>query len=750
MNLLSLEPYINLVVALFGLAYPIILQVIARLDEKYESENVIKLLKSEMAWKLFNASLIASVFSIVVWSLNFEPIITNTWIDRVLNNSASIVVVTTTMFLIFCFIHFIRKILVYYNPYELIPYLKIKLKVRDSNIQYFAVLADILLLTIKRKQTNLSRTLSDIFYLEFKHIRDSSENTPITYPALYYETVYRAIEELAILKEKRNYFLAKRASGGIWLLGEQTGKSISDKTYYWLWQNLLLAIRYKQDDLIVNHWETCHQYYWLNFYSALEDNIYTVTSPDDIHNNPEIKLRLKESRKFKEFHFALGGLLMYKKRYKCIKRLFDFTLSEPAQHFLLPNTMQEIIDFYNQIRDPYGNIYLSISDIYPFPELDGVKADWQIQRWIMSFLAVLFLRQYTIKPYLTLIKPLGYPAIPKSQRRKKEWLETIASLKILLRELLDNEKVLLALNLEFITIEWCEENRLIYPLSFLEEFEKQLNQKYLGDSINLEVSHDRINNFFTKTTDIIESTINNLSILPHAGSIEKNQFEIFSADGGKMLQSKDVFSIDPEIEYINYDSILAEKVSNKIKEFYAQTFLFKTTRTYILRPEDLFKGVEKIAKSEEYVIINFGIYLNYHINSLNIIGLRGDSFLNLPIYSFVNSQLVKNSLYILKKRDLPFVVTCEISNTVVQKYGLKKISDNYNLFASVINLTDRPTSFLEELDQNTSLDDLKKSVMLCIFIFVEFLWKRNIEVTQLIQYSEYSQKGIVNSLDDIR
>src|SRR5690606_40903344 len=70
-----------------------------------------------------------------------------------------------------------------------------------------------------------------------------------------------SIEELAILKDKRNYLLEHRTSGEIWLLGELQGKEISENTYSWMWRNLLLAIRYKQDDLIINHWETCHQYY---------------------------------------------------------------------------------------------------------------------------------------------------------------------------------------------------------------------------------------------------------------------------------------------------------------------------------------------------------------------------------------------------------------------------------------------------------------------------------------------------------
>ncbi|MBL7931721.1 MAG: hypothetical protein JNL60_07460, partial [Bacteroidia bacterium] len=135
------------------------------------------------------------------------------------------------------------------------------MKKTEPDLKYFSALSDLLLQSIRTQQTTYSRTLSDFFYTAFKKVRDNFTNEPVVYPELYYETVYRAIEELAILKEKRNYLLEHRTSGGVWLLGEMQGKEISEITYAWLWRNLLLAVRYQQDDLVMNHWETCHQYY---------------------------------------------------------------------------------------------------------------------------------------------------------------------------------------------------------------------------------------------------------------------------------------------------------------------------------------------------------------------------------------------------------------------------------------------------------------------------------------------------------
>ena len=55
-----------------------------------------------------------------------------------------------------------------------------------------------------------------------------------------------------------------------------------------------------------------------------------------------------------------------------------------------------------------------------------------------------------------------------------------------------------------------------------------------------------------------------------------------------------------------------------------------------------------------------------------------------------------------------------------------------------------------ENKQDKSDDEMRKSVLLNIIISTEFKWKKNIEVIQLRQYSEFFQKGIANKLDDVK
>lgn len=746
--MITIEPYINIIIALLGLAYPILLQVIARLDEKYESENIATLFKTEWEWKAFRYTLVASLISVFIWSFKFEPLIEIKGLNFLIENSATLLIVLSATLLVISFFFFVGKVLKYYTPYSMIPYLIKGHDTSKSEIKFFPALADLLLLSIRKQQTNISRTLSDFFYSAFRSVREKPDNIPVIYPDQYYDTVYRAIEELSILKEKRNYLLEHRTSGGIWLLGEMQGKEISEKTYLWLWRNLLLAIRYNQDDLIVNHWETCHQYYSYSLPYIHKEYDNTTTS-FQVSNQTEVDKRLSERKKFIEFHYALGGLLTYKKRYSCIKRLFSYTQSQPPKYELLPESMQEIFSFYFEVRDPYDRSYTWISHQYPFPELSGISSDGVIKKWIASYMAILFLRQYTIVPYLITMKPQDFPAIPATQGEIKNWIDGLDFFKNLIIEHLENKELLKTLNLEFITQSWCDENDKPYPTAFIDTFKNSLEEAYENNALNLTLSEDKIGQFKDSTKEILESAFQSLNPINNATSISDTDSDKWYVNGQRMLQSKDAFSENPEAHHMEFNSFLGTVAAKSLKEGLSEVFLRKNSKSYLLKPEDLFKAIDLLKVDEKYVIVNFGINLDQFINQIKVPKLSSEAYKKIKIHSFNGSYIVRDSLFILKLSDLPNVTSRPIEDTVIEKYSLEKISDSMNLYCSVLDMNQVSEEIFKENEQNKSEDEIRKSVLLSIIFSIEYKWKRNIEVIQLRQYSEFRQQGIANKLEEI-
>ena len=88
----SIDPYINMIIALLGIAYPILIQVIARLDVKYESQNITDLFKTEWEWKAFRYTLVASLISVFIWSLKLEPLIQIKQLNFLIENSSILLV----------------------------------------------------------------------------------------------------------------------------------------------------------------------------------------------------------------------------------------------------------------------------------------------------------------------------------------------------------------------------------------------------------------------------------------------------------------------------------------------------------------------------------------------------------------------------------------------------------------------------------------------------------------------------------
>jgi len=739
--------YITVTITLLGVAYPILLQVIARLDEKYSSEKIVGLFDNEIEGKLFRWLLISSLILIVIWTLKLKPLIQINGLNFLINNSANILVGLSAVLLVVSFFFFTRKILIYYTPTKFTQYLRKKHNEAKNDFKYFDALSDILLLSIRQQQRNLSLTLSDFFYDAFRNEREKFKNEPVEYPDIFYDSVYKAIEELAILKEKRNYSLEYRTAGSIWLLGEMQGHEISNKTYIWLWRNILLSIQYQQDDLIVYHWQTAHQFYTYNL-QYIHENYDNSTGTFQVSNQEEVNKRIAEREKFIEFHYALGGLLTYKKRYNCIKRTFNHTNSQPPKYELLPESMYEIFNFYIKVRDPYDREYTWISHQYSFPGQSGLHADSVVKKWIFSYMAILFLRQYTIVPYLITMKPLDYPAIPKTQGEIKGWIDGLDFFKRLVSEHLENKELLEGLNLDFITKEWCKKNDKIYPLEFIDEFKSTLQEAYDNNALTLPISEVKILQFKKSTTNRIEGVIDEISVISNSKAIE-GESDKWYVNGQRMLQSKDAFSDNPEVHHLEFDSFLASVLSRRIVEGLASTFLYKRTKSYLFKYTDFFNAIDKFELTDNHFIVAFGVNIENFINQHKVAGLSTEKYKETNIYSFIGSQLVNNSMFILRKSDLPFISTKPISDEIIEKYSLKKISDKINLFSSIIDLNDTSEEIYNENKEGKEDDEIKKSVLMSIIISVELLWKKNIDVIQLIEFSEYRQKGLPNELKEI-
>lgn len=743
----SVDAFIYIFIGILGVAYPILLQVVARLDEKYSSDKITELFDKETVKKQFEFTLYITFLLLVVWSLKLAPLFQIEGYDYYIENSASIFLSISTVLLVVVFILFVRKIMIYYNPTKVIQYLKDCNDKSEMKLDYFVALSELLLLYIRQQKVNYTKTLSEFFYLSFRKIRQEQSNQRVVYPDHYYDIVTKAVEELAILKEKRNYFIEHE----IWLLGKEQGCEISDKTYRQMWQNINLAVRYQQDDLIVHHWETCHQYYEYNL-PYISPKYDSSDSELQVSNEDAVGKRKTERQQFIEFHYTLGGLLLYKERYSCINRLFGYTQNNPPKYELLPDSMDTIFKFYFKLSNFYNRSFENISYVYPFPELSGQNANFIVKKWIMSYMAILFLRQYTIEPYLTTMRPFEFPSVPSTQGEIKHWIDNLDFFEILVSMHLKNIALLKVLNIDFISQKWCDRNGKIFPVTFIHNFKKILEKAYTINARNLPLSATKVSKFNISTTSIIEQTFNKLQLVNNTIRIDENSSDRWYVNGSKDVISKDAFSDAPEVSFLDYDTYQATGIADNLINCLSQGFLIKTTKSYLLKSEDIFKAIDKLNINEDFIIVNFGVDLNSCYNLLKRADPLSDNYNSARIVSFEGTRLTNGAVFILKKCDLPNISSLEIPNEILKDYSLTPTESVLKLYPTVVDLNEIPSSskiFIENRQGYTE-DQMRKSALIFIFLSIEFKWKKTFEMVKLNVYYEYLQKGIINKVDDVK
>ncbi|MBK8369543.1 MAG: hypothetical protein IPL10_19760 [Bacteroidetes bacterium] len=381
-----------------------------------------------------------------------------------------------------------------------------------------------------------------------------------------------------------------------------------------------------------------------------------------------------------------------------------------------------------------------------FPGVDGMNSDSMKQKWVIRYLSILFLRQYKIKPYLTTMRPLAVPDIKLEQSEMRQLIETMDFFKQQLVETLADDLILKKLNLDFITPEGCKLSGIPYPVDLVDQITTHFKKSYENKAINAEPDSEKVQQFYDSSTAILEEAIDSYSEINN--SIEDANADKWYINGIKMLYSKDAFVKNPEASYHEWESFAGRNGSILIKEGIASTFSYKTSITYIIKYEQIFKAIDQLKINSDYVLICFGINIENLQRQYPVNGLSLSSYNGVSIYEFESYGAIKSAIFVLKKEDLPEISTKELSGEVVAEYSLENRGKRHKIYSSVLNLNTAADSVKQDLKIDEG--DIGKSVILNLMFALEVKWKRMMNVIQLITYSTYEQNGILNELSDIK
>lgn len=737
------------IIGIFTFATPLILQTISRIDDKYESTLLAKLFVKDWVCRTFIGIGIGSFVSLLLWMLNLPRVVDwgvlNVWID----NSASLILLISVIALIVAACGILYLTYTYYIPKKLVARLQKQCNTHLNERIYFDGVSKVLNYSISKADEELARqTYSAIIDVLIKTRTDKS-GQEVVYPDEFYDAVFEANERLLKRERKTLSYLNEGSMLSIFI-DEVQQTIISDKTYQYMWLGLRQAVLYNNSEAIKAYWEKAHQYanFTLDRIHPEYDKDFNIVNKEALGQQKTIK------EKFVEFHYALGGLLLYHKMYDTLEYIMSWTNQQPPKYILVPSTMSEVINMYMQIAFKDGSRgFMYYESHYPFIGVRGVNASDIIRFWIKKYMVVLFLRQYTLNTYYIYEDTLQMPRVPESMSEKYAWNNELDVLKDLLQKICADTEMLEALGYQHMSDkQWFVENGKPVPPELIESFKAQIEHDMERTRKEQSISKTKLEEFYTATRSILcpvfaqyQSLFGNLSITENYNKI--------SIIGSHQIMDKQAFVDDQEICHANADSIVAEHASFEFQQLALNIFMYMQSRRYILKEQDVWTIIKNLPNNKnDFVIFSIGINLNYlKLKESGLQNTNGEwSYNGIPIFDIHHSMndIVSQSLWIIRKSDVPYLVFNKISNEDdISKYKLSEIDEQYHIFASIVDVYATPT-IKKELEDRKILDAETKAVV-CVDFNAEIRCKKTAKAIQLKIYSQFGNKEQAHSVEDV-
>ncbi|MGF7078917.1 hypothetical protein [Mucilaginibacter sp. UYCu711] len=736
---------IYFIIAILGLAYPISLGVVTRLDEKYKSVTIVQLFRRCIEFRAFQSLMIAAIAVAavqIIWIVNWKPFpvdkpqfFFHDWVEILLS--------IVTGLLLISFFLFTRRVFQFYVPPALAAWLRRQSDNEDRLI--FKALTVLLFFGIDIQDAELVATLRAHFGQLFINWRTETGEEPVKYPVAYYEMVYDTIYR----SSKSDYWKVRNvgfaAASGRWLIGSREHSMIDELTYAWLWNNLTLMLRLDREDFVEEFWQNSHQL------------VTTALAPlpwDHDHENPRLILnqqavdqRERERQQFFEFHVALGGMLLFEKRYELLKRLFNHTTSIPVRYELMPLTMNMVLNLFFRFWTNDGLFYIGR---YQFPGQDGIQGEFLSRQFIAKYTALLFIRQYFLVSQWYGYEPVSQPQGPRTQEERTIWIQQLPYFKKLLEEIQKNKKLLDTLGYEVIDENWAALHNKPTPAAIINELIEQTEAAYAAAEVEQRAEADKKTTFRETSARIIEGRIESYHNILNEQLITA-QFESSRIKGGYMLYQKAAFSRDQGVTYMNYDSFFAGEITSGFTRELTGLFRSKAVQTYLFRAPQFFEAIDRLHLNPRlHVLLNFGISIEDVLRQHGIDRLTENTYKGIPILKVdhVDHSAMRSSFIVIKKADLPSFVFHQPEEAEIDRFDLTRVSQAVELYAAVVDLNEQPQ--LKPLFPNEKPDVLATSVILALELNVEVRWKNKAKLVRLALYSDFYQQGSVNDLSEVK
>lgn len=652
---------ISIFAALMGMAYPLILQAIQRIDEMYNSSKLAAYFQKQWFTLLFSHLLLLSIPVSII-----APFLLYYYRDfscmMVLSAVHAIIVFALAMSAFILF----KYIMMTINPSKFFEYLEYKLYgshpplTEIFQIQKYASDKD-------NEELFGNITTSISVYLN-SYRKNKRDDVAID--------VWKMFRELYKQHSKRdNHFFSNRNLIVSYFFSPEEQIFLSEEEYIYIWQTVDAVVHADNESWVYNYWTYANQYY-----------MFTL----DHYSKNDEELNLQQER-FKEQHFMIGALLTYNHKYVLLKRLMYFSNALPPTYNLVPSSFNIIIlQLKSLIVKKDMPIELTKRYLMIGAPQD-VSSDGFILSYAYKYASLLLIRLFTVNDWnITYSNPMGLPEISSDY--------TVEDL---------NEEVYMMNRLKHNISSWFEEKDAIRQtigegrvvvddvLDLCDEYIERCKKQI--ETLNNSMEVDPEKQEYIKS-HLLSALKDYPLVLPIFGDINTDDYERKIINNYVKFQiDKEMLKVGTNVNASNLPDVIVGHLNELAYKAYNLLFLIQSSvRNVRIAYKDIKRVLDVIGVNEKNAVLSLGVYLgNYEA----IYGNEDDNkfvdkdgyrtYKGCNIYSIPSTQ---KSIVVMQKSDIPFVRKEKLADDK----GLKQIDEEffYSNIDSIKDLSEKDAQFL--------------------------------------------------------
>lgn len=653
---------ISIFAALMGMAYPLILQAIQRIDEMYNSSKLAAYFQKQWFFHLFSRLLLVSIPVSIVAPFLLYYFRDFSWM-MILSAAHAIIVFALAMSAFILF----KYIMMTINPSKFFEYLEYKLYgshpplTEIFQIQKYA--------SDKDNEELFGNITTSIFVYLNSYRKNKRDDVAID--------VWKMFRELYKQHSKRdNHFFSNRNLIVSYFFSPEEQIFLSEEEYIYIWQTVDAVVHADNESWVYNYWTYANQYYMftLDHYSK---------------NDEELKL---QQERFKEQHFMIGALLTYNHKYVLLKRLMYFSNALPPTYNLVPSSFNIIIlQLKSLIVKKDMPIELTKRYLMIGAPQD-VSSDGFILSYAYKYVSLLLIRLFTVNDWnITYSNPMGLPEISSDY--------TVEDL---------NEEVYMMNRLKHNISSWFEEKDAIRQtigegrvvvddvLNLCDEYIERCKKQI--ETLNNSMEVDPEKQEYIKS-HLLSALKDYPLALPIFGDINTDDYERKIINNYVKFQiDKEILKVGTNVNVSNLPDVIVCHLNELAYKAYNLLFLIQSSvRNVRIAYKDIKRVLDVIGVNEKNAVLSLGVYLgNYEaIYGKEDYDKFDDkdgyrTYKGCNIYSIPSTQ---QSIVVMQKSDIPFI-------------RKEKLADDNNL-----DLIDEKEFFYSNIDK---IEDLSEEVQYLI------------------------------------